>query len=348
MFDMKNSVFIFLILIVALSLLGATDANCAPEKYAVLFNGGYQTSSNYAAYLNDTRQMYDVLLNIYEFPEENIFIFQSDGQDPADDCRFIDSGNNPYYVNSPWDLDGDSDNDIEAGAATSTNLFAKFDDLSNTMDSDDIFYFWATDHGQDTADDPPDYKSGLCGWGSTSFSDADFASSVAGFNVDTEMYVFGQCYSGGFIDNLTGENRMVVTAADHDESSWSYYYTPTQEYAWGSYINDDTDGSTFLNKWAKGLSGPADADEDGNISIDEAFTYAEANDICGPIYDRGDPPNPPIEYLEHPQYDDYSDIGGLVSMNGWIGGSVPEPLSLFPGLILAAYLVFGVRILPKR
>ncbi|KJJ83451.1 peptidase C13 family protein [Candidatus Omnitrophus magneticus] len=323
---MKKIYFIFYILM--LSFFSNIDAECSIEKYAVLFNGGYQSSYNYAAYYNDMRQMYDVLLNIYEFPEEHIIILQSDGQNSTNDLRFKYANGSNYYVNSAWDLDTDGDYDIESGAATSQNLFAEFTALSSIIDSDDLFYFWATGHG---ANDPGVLNASLAGWNSTLFSDANFASAVSSIIAGTEIYVFGQCYSGAFIDNLTGQsNAIIVTACDSEELSWTWYNTPTVQYQWGTYTNNTGDRSLFLKEWAKALSGYADYNSDGEITMFEAFYYAEHNDYTGPY---GAVPK------ENPKYNDIFNIGGLVTLNNWEGSPVPE--HLFPVCILAIMVFSG-------
>lgn len=82
--------------------------------------------------------------------------------------------------------------------------------------------------------------------------------------------VMEQCYSGGFINTLSGINRTISTACSENEVSYS-----------AAGIYDD-----FVYHWTNAIAGitpnnvqvDADINKDGYISMEEAFTYAQTND----------------------------------------------------------------------
>jgi hypothetical protein len=55
---------------------------------------------------------------------------------------------------------------------------------------------------------------------------ADVAQACSGIQAQRQAYIFGQCYSGGFIPGLASTNRVILTAAD--KSSVSFQTTDEQ------------------------------------------------------------------------------------------------------------------------
>ena len=99
------------------------------------------------------------------------------------------------------------------------------------------------------------------------------------------IIVMEQCFSGGFLRDLAGNNRIIISAATQYESSWAM--GPDYIYNEFSYH------FTCALKGAKpdGTSVNADANNDGEVSMVEAFNYAVANDTASetPMYeDNGD------------------------------------------------------------
>lgn len=98
-----------------------------------------------------------------------------------------------------------------------------------------------------------------------------------------------QCYSGGFIDDLSSDDRIIATACDYDEVS----------YGMGLYSYDE-----FVFDWIASVAGEdpygnsvdTDDNNDGFISMIESFNYAEAHDFAS----------------ETPQYDSSPDDLGYV------------------------------------
>lgn len=313
----------------------------AAEKYAVLFSGGWDTANNAPRYSNDTMQMYDVLTDIYGFSESNIYVYQSDGQNAANDSyKYVNS--TKTNRSSSWDLDGDGGADIQSGAATFTNLSSRLTTLKSTMTSNDLLYFWVSDHGTTYSQGGGKQGSKIYDWGS-SFTDASLASALNGMP-GKGVYVFGQCYAGGFVDDLTGTNRLIVTATGYDLSWGSENSVNTGWYTQDSYltVGNWIDGETFLDPWAYGLAGAADANDDGVVTMEEAFDYAEYYDLGH--YQENIPQG---KFAENPQWDDPSSMGSYLSLNSWLlpnEGGTPEPATIAG---VAALIVMGIRRIRK-
>lgn len=90
-----------------------------------------------------------------------------------------------------------------------------------------------------------------------------------------------QCFSGGFIEDLSGSDRVISTATTEEAVSYGNYFVEL---------------FTSALHWATPGGQPVDADSDGNglISMMEAFNYAAENDPTA----------------ETPQYDDNGDGTG--------------------------------------
>ena len=233
--------------------------------YAVIISGGGVPGTNYSRYWNDCSFIYSTLVDVFNFQDSNIKCLISDGTSSNVDRRI------GYYSydSSPLDLDGDSDNDIDY-AATKSNITTVFNSLSSVIGGDDHLFIFITDHG--TQESGQDVRIIL--WGEGEYiTDDEFADEVDKINAAQISLVMGQCYSGGLIDDLAASDRVIATACDYDEVS----------YAMGTYTYNE-----FVFDWISAMAGEdpyensvdADDNNDGFISFEEAFDYAEANDAA--------------------------------------------------------------------
>lgn len=273
--------------------LSSPSATPAANRHAVIISGGYNTSNNHVRYWNDCSYFYKTLKN-YGFLDDNIHVLISDGTDPA-----VDRSND---TNSPTDLDGDGDADTEY-SATAANITTVFNELRDSLDGDDILYIFTTDHGGAGSDNPAPYESAsavLYLWGET-MTDEEFAIEVNKVNTLATVAIFEQCFSGGMIDDLMASNRVIMSAARFWELSYSM--------SSGTY-------NEFSYYATKALDTPAAADSngDGEVTMEEAYLYALANDSRqSESLSGGD------NVGEHPSY--YSnpwDLGRMLSLNGEI------------------------------
>lgn len=257
------------------ALNDAETADVAQRTYAIILSGGIRAISNYERYWNDCSFIYQTLVNRYGVPKGNIFPIMSDGNDPGDDMVSLSGA----LQSQPLDLDGDGVADIKL-AATKANVQSTLNSLKNKLNEDDHLFLFVIDHGGGT-DDGSD-NSYICLWNSESLYDTELANMLTPF---CEKYVnvnvvLGQCYSGGFIDDLTKVGCVVSSACSGSEVSYSCQGIPYDEfvYHWTCAVN----GADH-----RGVSVNADADGNGRVTMQEAFEYAKAHDRWS---------------AEHPQY----------------------------------------------
>jgi hypothetical protein len=265
------------------SAIGRDDS-----RWAVLMNGGYDRYNNHVRYWNDLSNIYITLNYVYEIPDENIIVLCSDGTDPA-----VDQSNGQ---NSNPDLDGDGDPDIMYSCILS-NVNMVFANLANNFTGTEKLFVFTTDHG-----------SSVSGWNVVQnlwnhevLTDAHFASLLAALPVSEIICTFEPCFSGGFLDDVVVPPGPVVasSACRHDESSWAMDNLLYDEYVfyWTAAV-----------KGADAYGNPVDADinDDGVVTMDEAFIYAEDHDTRP----------------ESPQYGDYPEgTGSYLSL--WVTSDPP-------------------------
>lgn len=229
-------------------------------NYAVFVSGGWDTTYNYPRYANNLREMYRTLRGVYRYPRQNIFVLYADGQ--------------------RLDLEGDGSNDI-TGPATVARLNSLFRvDLRARITSNDFLFVFTTNHG---GYDAPS-RVGLYLWNDY-IQDRDFAALVNILPFRNLAVCMGQCHSGGLIDDLAGPNRVIATSCRDVEVAWS--------------CDTEGDYSEFIYHWTAAVRGrtpsgqtvDADADNDGRVSLQEAFAYAQAMDSRSetPQYYEGTP-----------------------------------------------------------
>ena len=258
-----------------------------PDRYAILFSGGIDSSHNYVRYWNDLKFMYSTLVNQLGFPTDHIAVLYADG------------------------TGRDTDMPVDR-AATQANLQTEVTDLSAEVQSNDTVFIFTTNHGGsfypakgsqadwyggrlDNASDElndnikeQDYNKDLNGngnktdtvswdeqlhtWGAQIYDD-DLRTMLAAIKCDTMIVVMEQCFSGGMIYDLRGTGRIVISAAGEYEPS---YASATQSYNYDEFSYYFT---SALNK-AKpdGTAVNADANGDGHVSMVEAFNYARSQD----------------------------------------------------------------------
>jgi hypothetical protein len=259
------------------------------SRWAVLLNGGHSSGSNHIRYWNDLSNIYITLVNIYGFLDENIIVLCSDGLDPAPDQS--------NGQNSDPDLDGDGDDDIMYSCILS-NVDMVFADLANILTEGSELFVFQTDHGSSISG----WSTLFNLWNGEELTDAHFASLLDALPDCEIVCTFEPCFSGGFLDDVVVPPGPIVasSACRHDEYSWAMNDLIYDEYAfyWTAAVNGED---------AYGNPHDADYNQDGFITMDEAFIYAEAHDT----------------QPESPQYGDYPEgIGEIITL--WPGSQSPE------------------------
>ena len=202
-----------------------------PEKYAVLISG--QTEERHA--LNMTLVYNFLLENGYN--EKNIQVLDGKGSDRLF-CYPVDA------------------------AATVGNVKAALESLESKLDKNDSLFIYVSDHGGHIYSPEGVGLSTISTNDGSTLDQRTFEGFVNDLNYGTGMFVFDQCYSGGFAQETGHGNNVSIASASPDESAYS-----------GGIHN------SFTAYFIKAYIFPqiSDNNHDGNVSISEAFDYAETN-----------------------------------------------------------------------
>jgi len=275
-----------------------------PHRYAVLIAGCINPSNNHARYWNELVYMYNILIGRGYNPA-NIYVFYADGHPRTGAAP---SPFSVIYAATQANISGIFDQ-LAAKVTALDDVFIFTDDHGGGLatapidashpaglyggvvvpgggDATDEKYSEAAlnmdinGDGQKNATVAVDQV--LCLWGEN-MRDDDFAAQVNKINrVKTIAVVMEQCFSGGFIGDLRGSNRILMSAATSDQCSWAYHanydYNEFSFWFLAALSGQKPDGSGVVD---------ADSNHDGKISILEAYSFARAHDAVAetPWYD---------------------------------------------------------------
>ena len=274
-----------------LSVSKVPQLRMIPRKYAVLIVGGGNAANNHLRYWNDLRTMYNILLG-RGYSKSNITVIYADGV----------ARNNSVAVDF---------------SASKANINAVFKTLGDKMTASDELYVMINDHGGGFLTEPVgSYEVGSYGaivdptntvylgysesalnmdlngdgdqkdnvhfhntvvlWGE-SMTETEFADALNQVKHAKDMMIqMKQCFSGGFTRALRGEHRVVMSSSSPNQVSWSH---PNGSYGAFTYcyftalLGSTPDGEKINDSDTIN----ADANNDGKISMVEAWNYAIAN-----------------------------------------------------------------------
>ena len=263
------------------NLMYATGTN---TKYAVIINGGGNSTINYVRYWNDCSAVYQTLIQ-KGYSDNLIYVVMSDGT-----VNNYNNSNQAACFSLSLNLDGYGDDDIQY-AATIENIYNIFDNLSSNMTSEDDLSIYVTGlGGRNTTTG----HSFIVLWGDT-ILDVDFAQLLSSLHYRTINVVMQQSYSGGFIDDLIGlDNIVVTTACNATEDARPMAHNDFSEftYRWVSAISGNSpydiiscDACSISNPYQHNVrmadcnvSDRGDHNYDGYVSMEEAFHYVKQYD----------------------------------------------------------------------
>lgn len=230
---------------------GVVPAAAAPvhTDHAVLFAGGWDRTINHERYYTQTLRMWNLLTGTLGFNATNIYVLFADGTDPGQDqCTGYDAqGDCNAWKDSDWSVLTAANSSIMAASAAHLQTTLGF--LSSILTRDDSFYFWSFDHGgsENNPNDPDDVT--LSGWNRESIRDDELARWVDPLDAKAEIYAFGQCHSGGMVDDLdlaANRNRFAAWAAAGCEPSFGDGWVD----AWADGIDAGLRWSHDLGRYA--------------------------------------------------------------------------------------------------
>ncbi|TFG28920.1 hypothetical protein EU528_10520 [Candidatus Thorarchaeota archaeon] len=213
------------------------------DKYAVLYSGGIKPGKDHYRYWNDIIYMY-FILQMHGYPSENIYVIYKDGV-----------GEDTY---TPVDY-----------PATHDSLDTVFAELSEEMGRADTLFFYTTNHGG---------SSGISVWNpmdnTGALTHAQVSDWLDSIDCRNMIIVMEQCVSGKFINYISAENRVIMTACHNAQSS----YACDDEGNWDEFVYHFMCALVSFPWNGDAYTVNADFNDNGYISMREAFIWAALMD----------------------------------------------------------------------
>ena len=191
------------------------------EYYGIVCAGTTGGSSQHAAWFRDSSsRAYELMTDKYDYPEENV-----------------------YYL-----LFDDSYDEVDY-EATSENFQSAFRQVGARADENDFVFVYLVGHGNHGNNHS--FYSLVDG----DLRDDSLGSLIDGVNSGRVLVVLTPCNSGGFIDDLSSENTVVLTSTRHDEGN----------------------SAGFAEAVLRVFENDNDFDGDGLVTAKDAFEYATDN-----------------------------------------------------------------------
>lgn len=297
------------------------DAMRPARKFAVLIAGGASYASNHIRYWNDTLCMYRILRE-NGYPADNIKVLYHDGFEPVNSVEGKVSGTMPIHYSARRPNIAKVFDDLAATMTENDSLFIMINnhggglltkasgsyspgmyggrfDTSNELTEDLISegeFDWDFNNDGDKADAHRVDECFYLGPTYGAMYDDDFAAEVNKIQDYAVMIiVMEQCFSGGFIDDLRAPNRIVMSAASPNQISRARWpksgvavYNEFTYWYFTVLMGKTPDDGPIKNPEGRVVGIDADFDENGRISMQEAFNWARRMDKTD----------------EHPHYDD--------------------------------------------
>ncbi len=111
----------------------------------------------------------------------------------------------------------------------------------------------------------------LCLWGEY-LPNTEFNTEIKKIHSDDINIVMGQCYSGGFVTPLNNVGRVITTACGANEVSYAHAGAIYDEfvYHWTAAVYGEDPYGNPVN---------ADSNNDGYVTMAEAYNYATIHDV---------------------------------------------------------------------
>lgn len=251
------------------------------NTFAVIIGGAHDNQNNEMRYWNDCQFMFRTLKQRFLLDDNDIFVLFSGGPSGNWQLKYgVDNYQNIIYFNGINYLDFDQDgiDDIDY-AATSTNVDTVFDIIADLVaEGDNLLVFYAGQGGHNT------YGSNLCLWGNDSMYPDEMKTQLMKINSEVIInIVLGQSYSGGFISDLSLINTSIATACEESTVASPKYSNPSFD----EFLFNWICAMALMTPSGQAVTG-VDCNNDGFISLYEAYRYANLNNI--------------YNVLEFPQY----------------------------------------------
>lgn len=264
----------------ALNYQGSAE-NC----YAIILSGGANSFNNWPRYWEDSANIYTTLKRDYGLTDDHIIALISDGTDTNTD-RNIGTKASPVYANSSPDLDGDGVTDTD-GPCTHATVQAAFTNLASVLTTNDQLLVFITDHGYQESG----WDAGIYLWGDEEYLRDDELADLTRALPCPVMVLMENCYSGGFVDDITNTPKRVIGAASaYDDTSegWSHY--DPFVYYFTAAVRGYYPGANGVWPWDNTTACDVDTTGDNRITFNEAWQHAYNNRAASDVPKLGQNP----------------------------------------------------------
>jgi len=290
--------------------INSRNINCFyyNNRYAVIIVGVYQDPQHYKWFTNDAQRQYNVLTEKYGFSDDNVFVLIAvkEGEEWEEnlscDPSIIDMDStetNIKNVFKKFKPGGEHELDkndllvvevISHGLDLGTYYGGKWGiDIDLWPDGHDT-YFGLEKESKGVYDNIKYNKEAVTNIGFNyngslltpdKVFDWELALYTNRIKARRIVFILQPCFSGGFIRELSGKNRVICSASKENELALA----------------------PFIGFFYQGLNGSADINSDGKISLGEVYEYT-AEEIKDYLDDH------PDERPQHPLIDDNGDKKG--------------------------------------
>ncbi len=249
------------------------------KTYVAMVNCIQSGLNNYVSYYNDMKYLYDVLTQKYGVPYYNFYIFMN-GSVTADgeDYYSIPRGSFEYM------------NEISCGDYPTKKNLIEYLRGQQDIPSECHFLMYFDGHGGYDEIKQHYYVAMMDG----DLYDYELKQLLDSIPTKFQTVVMQNCCSGGFVNALKAQGRTIITACGADEESESFFVSPCVNpfktknaynvfsHMWTSALNGERFDFEYDNNWdCIEDSAPrpvnADCDENGRVSLEEAFASAAQN-----------------------------------------------------------------------
>ncbi len=310
-----------------------------PEgKYAVLIAGGGGYESNHIRYWNDLLCMYQILRD-RGYPAENINVLYHDGFEPDDKVEAKVKGTIPNILEASRENIERVFNNLATKMTSHDKLFiminnhggglllkkrgdleaglqsARFD--TDNEQTEDLISEAQYNQDYNKDKDKNDLlrvdEAIILGPNRGTMYDDEFAEQVNKIrHYKVMIIVMEQCFSGGFIDDLRGPNRIIMSAAGPNQISRARWpkaggvakYNEFTYWFFTVLMGRTPDGEKIRDRKGKEVAIDIDWDENGKISMQEAFNWARRMHYTDdtPHYDDNNQPPASTGWIHYHYY----------------------------------------------
>lgn len=211
------------------------------RAFIVLFAGGINEMYNFKRYRNDLSLALEALSSLSNFSLTTTEILLGSGGDVFESLS----------------------SSVEAKSGSREALESAIARCAAEGTADDVFWLIASNHGGQIVKNSRNAK--LYCWNEESVSDSELALWCSSLPMTYQIFVFGQCYSGGFIDNLESSSRVVIAASRWDQVSYAKSDLQHDEFLF-HFLTAIRDGAATLRSAYDSASAKDERDEEPQLS----------------------------------------------------------------------------------